>query len=142
MQIMWRKRWINHIISECSKLVQREYKTRHDWVWKVISREFCKKFKFDHTNKWYMHNPESIQENEMQKILWNFEIQTDHLLSARWLYLGIVNKKKKRTCWIVNSAIPADHRVKMKENKKKDKYLDFVENWKNYGIWKWWQYQL
>ena len=27
---------INHIISECSKLAQREYKARHDWVGKVI----------------------------------------------------------------------------------------------------------
>ena len=25
---------INHILSECSKLVQKEYKTRHDWVGK------------------------------------------------------------------------------------------------------------
>ena len=25
---------INHIISKCSKLVQKEYKTRHDWVGK------------------------------------------------------------------------------------------------------------
>ena len=23
---------INHIISECSKLAQKVYKTRHDWV--------------------------------------------------------------------------------------------------------------
>ena len=27
---------INHIISECRKLAQKEYKTRHDWVGKVI----------------------------------------------------------------------------------------------------------
>ena len=27
---------INHIISECNKLAQKEYKTRHDWVGKVI----------------------------------------------------------------------------------------------------------
>ena len=39
---------INHIISECSKLAQREYKVRHDWVGKVIHWEMCKKFKFDH----------------------------------------------------------------------------------------------
>ena len=25
----------NHIISECSKLAQKEYKTRHDWVGKL-----------------------------------------------------------------------------------------------------------
>ena len=27
---------INHLISECSNLAQKEYKTRHDWVGKVI----------------------------------------------------------------------------------------------------------
>ena len=42
---------INHIISECSKLAQKEYKTRHDSVGKVIHWEMCKKFKFDQTNK-------------------------------------------------------------------------------------------
>ena len=45
------------IISKCSKLAQREYKARHDWVGKVIHGEMCKKFKFDHTNKWYMAQP-------------------------------------------------------------------------------------
>ena len=35
---------INHILSECSKLAQKEYKTRHDWVGKVIHWEMCKKF--------------------------------------------------------------------------------------------------
>ena len=70
---------INHI-SECSKLALKEYKTRHDWVGKVIHWEMCKKFKFDHTNKWYMHNPVSIQENDIHKLLWNFDIQSDHLI--------------------------------------------------------------
>ena len=51
-----RDKTINHIISECSKLAQKEYKTRHDWVGKVIHWEMYKKFKFDHMNKWYMHN--------------------------------------------------------------------------------------
>ena len=27
---------INHILSECSKLVQKEYKRRHDWVGKRV----------------------------------------------------------------------------------------------------------
>ena len=30
---------INHIISEFSKLALKEYKTRHDWVGKVINKE-------------------------------------------------------------------------------------------------------
>ena len=32
---------INRIIRECSKLAQKEYKTRHDWVGKVIRWELC-----------------------------------------------------------------------------------------------------
>ena len=55
---------ITHIISECSELAQNEYKARHDWVGKVIHWEMCKKFKFDHTNTWYMHNPAPVLEND------------------------------------------------------------------------------
>ena len=86
---------INHIISECGKLAQKEYKARHDWVGKVIHWEMCKKFKFDHANKWYMHNLEPVLENDTYKLLWDFGIQTDHLISARRPNLIIINKKRK-----------------------------------------------
>ena len=42
-----------------------------------------KKFKFDHATKWYTRNLESVLENERHKVLWDFEIQTGHLISAR-----------------------------------------------------------
>ena len=64
-------------------IAQRDYETRHDCVGKVIHWEFCKKFKFDHTNKSYTHNIESVLENKMHRILWDFQIQRDHLISAR-----------------------------------------------------------
>ena len=86
---------INHIISECSKLAQKEYKPRHDWVDKVIHREMCRKFQFDHTNKWYMHNPAPVLENDSHKLLWGFNIQTDHLIPARRPDLIIINKRKR-----------------------------------------------
>ena len=86
---------INHI-SECSKLAQKECKTRHDWVGKVIHWEMCKKFKFDHTNKWYMHNPAPVLENDTHKLLWDFDMHTDHLISARRPNLIIINNNKKR----------------------------------------------
>ena len=87
---------ITHIINECSKLAQKKYKTRHDWVGKVIHRKLCKGFKFDHTNKWYMHNPAPVLENDTHKLLWDFDIQTDPLISARRPDLIIINKKKKK----------------------------------------------
>ena len=86
---------INHIISECSKFAQKEYKTRHDWVDKVIPRKLCEKFSFDHTNKWYMHNPASVLENDTHKLLRDFDIQTDHLISVRRTDLVIINKNNK-----------------------------------------------
>ena len=42
-----------------------------------------------------MLNPESVLENEMHKPRWKFEIQTDHLISARRPDLVIVKKKKE-----------------------------------------------
>ena len=112
-----RDKTINHITSECSKLAQKEYKTRHDWIGKVIHWEMSKKFKFDHTNKWYEYNPAAFLENNIHQLLWDFDIHTDHLVSARRPDLIITNNKKikKRICKIVDFAVPADHRIKLKE---------------------------
>ena len=86
---------INHIISECNKLAQKEYETIHDWARKVIHWELCKKLRFDQMNMRYWHKPESVLENETHNILLNFEIQTDHLISTRQSVLIIVNNKKR-----------------------------------------------
>ena len=81
---------LNLIVSECSKLAQKEYRTRHDWVEKMIHRELYKRFKFGYADKSYMHKPDSFQENNMQKVIWDFEMQTD--------------------------AVPVDNKVKIKES--------------------------
>ena len=40
------------------------------------------------------------------------------------------NQQKKRTCKIVDFAVPADHGIKLKESEKKDKYLDLAREFK------------
>ena len=114
---------INHIISECSKLAQKRYKARHDWVGKVIHWEMCKKFKFDHANKWFMHNPVPVLENDTHKLLWDFDIETDHLISTKRPDLY---QQKKKICKIVDFTIPAEHRIKLKESEKRDMYIDLA----------------
>ena len=121
---------INHIISECSKLAQKEYKAKHDWVGKEIHWEMCRKFQFDHTNKWYMHNTAPVPEKDSHKLLWDFNIQTDQLIPARRPGLIIINKKKKGICKIVDFAVLADHRINLKESEKEDKYLDLARELK------------
>ena len=76
-----------------------------------------------------MHNPAPVLENATHKLLWDFNIQTDHLIPERRPDLIITNRKK-RTCTIVNFAVPADHRIKLKECEKKDKYLDLARELK------------
>ena len=40
------------------------------------------------------------------------------------------NQHRKRTCKIVDFAVPTDYRVKLKESEKKDKYLDLAREFK------------
>ena len=81
-----------------------------------------------------MHNPAAVLKNDTLKLLWNFDIQGDHLILAKSPYLIVIKKKKKkkRTCIIVDFAVPADHRIKLKESEKKDKYPDIAREFKNY----------
>ena len=79
-----------------------------------------------------MHNPAPFLENYTHKLLWDLDIQTDHQILTRRPDLIIINKKK-RFCKIVDFTVPADHRIKLKEREKKDKYLDLAKELKNYG---------
>ena len=49
-------------------------------------------------------------------------------------------KKKKKICKIVDFAVLADHRVKLKESVKKDKYLDLARELKK-NLWSWYIYR-
>ena len=63
-----------------------------------------------------MHNPESILFNEIHKIPWDFEMQTDHLIPARQPELVIVNKKEN----LPNSGL-CEPQSETKESEKTDK---------------------
>ena len=86
----------------------------------MIHWELCKKFKFNHINKWYIHNPESILENETHKILGDFDKQTDHLISARpsdsqQKKENLLNSRLCRSSWLPG---------KTERKQKREKYLD------------------
>ena len=59
-------------------------------------------------NKWYLYNPEFVLENEMHKLLWDFNIQTSP-------NLGLMTRprdslQKKRTSQIVEFFVTVDYR--------------------------------
>ena len=54
--------------------------------------------------------------------MWDFSIQTDHVIEARRPDLVIVGKKE-RSCKIIDFAVPGDSRIE-KEKDKIEKYQD------------------
>ena len=110
---------IDHIISGCSKLAQKEFKRRHDNLGKIV--HWKRNCNFEPGDKWYEHEPESVLENEDYKILWDFSIQTKHVIEARRPDLVVVDKKEK-ICKIIDFAVPGDSRIEEKEKDKKEKY--------------------
>ena len=43
---------VNHVLSECSKLAQKEYKRRHDWFGTTIHLGKCRKYGIEVKEKW------------------------------------------------------------------------------------------
>ena len=111
------------LASKGSQLVQKEYKTRPNWIGNVIHWELYRRIKFDHNNKWCIHKSESILENETHRIIWDFEIQTQYQILTRGSHLVLMNKK--RTYHLVDFTVRMDHKGKIKEREKR-KYLDLT----------------
>ena len=78
-----------------------------------------------------MYTPESVLKNATHEILWNFEAQADGSHNSGQKTKSSTNwqkktkkKTKKRTCWPVDFAVLADHRIKIQKKKKINKYSD------------------
>ena len=65
---------------------------------------------FEAGEKWHEHEPGSVLESEDYKILWDFSIHTEHVIEARRPDLVVVDKKR-RTCKIIDFAVPGDRRI-------------------------------
>ena len=128
-----RDEMINHIISECRKLALKMYEPRHDRLGKVIHRELFKIVKFDQTNMVYTQPQNCPGEGDTQTSL-------EFRDTNGSLNLGQTNRpcncqeqqkqQKKRTFRIVDFVVPADQKVKLKESKKKDWYLNLARELK------------
>ena len=98
-------------------MAQKEYKRRNDWIGRKIHWEVCRKYGLDTKDRWFEHEPQSVCENEEYKILWDFSIQTDHVIESRRPDMIIVEKKNNK-CQIIDFAVPFDTRVDEKKRKR------------------------
>ena len=68
-------RVLRHVICECSELAQTNYKKKYDKVATLLRWDQCKNGLIA-TDKWHEHKSDKVEEN-VAKILWHFNIQTD-----------------------------------------------------------------
>ena len=107
---------ISHIVSECSKLAPREYKRRHDSVARMVHQKLCEKLNLKKSEKWYLHNPQTIRENFNHKLIWDMNIQRGNVIMERRPDI-ILNKMEKKAT-IIYVAIPGDKKIIDMEKEK------------------------
>ena len=122
MQIIWKKgESVQHLVSGCEKLAQKEYMRRHGNVAKKLHWDLCKKNRLENTEKLYEHAPEGAVENEEVNVLWDINVQCDKAIEARRPDIILIDKKEQKGI-IIDIAVPADLRVGKKERKKVEKH--------------------
>ena len=121
---------LDHIVSGCSKLSQKEY---HGNLEKIVHWKLAKKCNFEAGDKWYEPEQECVLDNEDYKILWDFRIQTDHIIEARRPDLVVVGKKE-RSCKIIHFAVPGDSKIEEKWKDKIEKYQDLERELHNVKV--------
>ena len=121
---------MTHLIAGSKKLAQKEY--RHDNIARIVHLELCQKFGLIGEVKWYNHKHASVAENDRVKILWDFKIQTDHVIQHRNPDI-VVLYKNERKCHLIDMVVPGDKRIELKEQEKIDNYTELRQEVKK--IW-------
>ena len=60
-----------HLVSGCPKVVQKQYKRRHDNVARRVYWELCKKHRLESSDRWYEHTPGDAVENDEVVLYWD-----------------------------------------------------------------------
>ena len=114
---------VEHLISGCSQLAGTQYLARHDNVAKYIHWLLCGKYDIQREHNWWKHSPVSVVENECVKILWDFNVYVDHMISARRPDIIVIDKAAL-VVKLIDVSIPADKNISTKEEEKISKYQD------------------
>jgi len=114
---------IFHLLSTCPYLAGTQYVHRHNSVALSLHRGICSHYGFQTCEKPWMYAPQPVIESKDIKILWDFEVKTDHVISARRPDIIVLDYQKK--CGLlINVSIPANINIIEKEKEKILKYQD------------------
>ena len=109
---------IGHVLSEYTKLAQTQYKSRHNRVADVVHWNLYHKYGLQCTSRWYKHygREHPVMGNDEVKILWDFNVETEHAIVHRQPDIVVLEKKEKKAL-LIGIAVPCDVRVEEEEEK-------------------------
>ena len=87
----------------------------------MVHWKLGEKLNLEKSEKWYLHNPQTVSENVNHKLIWDMNIQCDRIIVERRPDIVIGNKMEK-TAIVTDAAIPGDKRIIDKETEKIEKY--------------------
>ena len=115
-----RKVSIDHLATKCNRLLDRQYKRRHDNITKLIHFNILKKFGFKNTQSLAKHKPEGVTENEKAKVYF----ETTFTESKRHTNRPdmIIIDKEKKAIFLVEVGVTSPDCLKRREIEKRLKY--------------------
>ena len=111
---------VEQLVSGCTQLAGMQYKTTHDNVAKFLHWLLCGKYDMQREHHWWKHNPDSVVENNSVKILWDFNIFVDHVISARQPDTVVIDKVSS-VVTLIDASFLADKHLTVKEEEKLSK---------------------
>ena len=71
---------------------------------RMVPWKLCEKFNLKKSEKWYLHNPQTVSEKVNHNLIWYINIQCDNIIGKRKPDIAIVNKmeiteEKNYRCW-------------------------------------------
>ena len=115
---------VMHVLAECSQIAQSEYLVRHNQVARYVHWRLLENHGFIvDGQQWFQHEPTAVVENENAKILWDFNIYTDHVITARRPDIVVLDKAS-HSGLIIDINCPNDANVCKNEKEKRQKYTE------------------
>ena len=98
---------------------------RHNNVVRYIHHKIASPFSLlqDTSVAWYSHEPFPVIENDVIKVLWDFDIQTDKHVTSNRPDIVIVDKKEK-SLKLIDVPIPNDVNIVSKRIEKIESYAN------------------
>ena len=106
---------VDHLVSSCSYLVQRENKGRHDAIASLIHWTLLKQAGCQVCSPWWRHIPTTVWENDEYKVLWDFTIVTDSVIHHDIPDI-VLTRKTSNEIFMIDVAIPGESRISQKNS--------------------------